>query len=94
MSNVVEVRFDAAPHELTEDQVFGLLRAFSDYEISVGLGYGGTAAAAVLDVEPDEAEPLSERIAEEADARGLTVTVKEVLSAAEYEQRALAEVVE
>lgn len=91
MSNVVEVRFDCGPYDMSEKQVFGLLRAFPDEEISVGLGYAGQAAAVVLDVAPDDAEALSDLVADKARALGLTVTHTEVLSADEYEQRGLAE---
>ena len=89
---VVEVRFDAGLHDLTEDQISGLLQAFDDaWEISVGLVYGGGAGVVVLNVPPDEAPGLAEMVATEARALGLTVTVVETLGTAAYEERALAE---
>ena len=91
-TRVVEVRFDAEVHELAEDQVFGLLRAFdSDFDISVGLGYGGKAAAVLLDVPVNDADRIAQRVAEVAASFDLTVTDREVLELDEYEQRALAE---
>lgn len=92
MSTVLEVRFDCTMHDLSETQVFGLLRAFPDADISVGLGYGGAAAAVVLGVVPDEAEVLGEQIGDVAHELGLQVALAEVLSTDEYVARALAEV--
>lgn len=88
---IVEVRFDCGLHDLTEGQVFGLLRAFPDYDISVGLGYGGAAAVVVLDATDTGAESLAGQINTLARQLGLTPTLVEVLDVAEYEARALAE---
>ena len=89
---VVEARFDAGLHDLTEDQISGLLQAFdADWEISVGLVYGGGAGVVVLNVPASDADHLAERVATKARALGLTVTVVETLGTAAYEERALAE---
>jgi len=94
-AQVVEVRFDAEVHDLTQKQVMGLLKEFdADHEIIVGLVYGGGAGAVVLDVPESKAAGLAEDVSTKAQDLGLTVTVIEVLDTDEYEERALAETVE
>lgn len=91
-TKVVEVRFDAEVHDLTEEQVFGLLSEFDpDYSISVGLGYGGKASSVLFQVAADNAVQTGERVKAVSEALGLTVTDIEVLDPDEYEERALAE---
>lgn len=92
MSKVVEVRLGRTMHELTEDHVFGLLRAFPDRAPSVGLGYGGEAAVVCLHVPDDEAQLLGDNIAQQARNLGLEPSLVEVLESSEYEARAWAEV--
>jgi len=90
-TKVVEVRLGVTVPELTQDQVFGLLRGLDAYEPSVGLGYAGEAAVVFLDVHPEKAATLSEQAAEFARELGLTPSLVEVLDPDVYEVRALAE---
>ena len=91
-TKVVEVRFDAEVHDLTQKQVMGLLKAFdSNFDISVGLGYGGKAAAVILDAPEADAVELGHEVKDYAQTLGLTVTLVEVLDTEAYNERALAE---
>lgn len=90
-TKVVEVRLDVDHHQLTEEQVFGLIRTSPGLDISVGLGYGGLAAAVVINVNPAIAGDVGKQLAAKAEELGLTVTVVEVLDTDEYESRGLAE---
>lgn len=92
MSRIVEVRLGCTMHELSQDQVFGLLRAFPDRAPSVGLGYGGEAAVVCLYVPDEEAQVLGLNIEVEARALGLEPSLVEVLDPEAYEARAWDEV--
>jgi hypothetical protein len=79
-------------HDLTEDQILSLLQEFDDeWQISVGLVYGGGAGVVILEVPPERAESLAEEVATKSRELSLTVTVVETLSYEDYEARALAE---
>lgn len=91
-TKVVEVRLGRTMHELNEDHVFGLLRAFADRAPSVGLGYGGEAAVVCLHVPADEAQLLGLNIEAHARTLGLEPSLVEVLDTADYEARAWDEV--
>lgn len=91
-TKVVEVRLGVALHDLKQEQVFGLLRSFPDMDINVGLGYGGEAAAIILDVPEDSAEELASVLHDKAEAfMGKEPTLVEILDTEAYEARALAE---
>lgn len=90
-AKVVEARFTASMHDLTDEQVFDLIRVSPGHEISVGLGYGGTAAAVALDVPASIAADLGRQLSEKASELGLDVAFLEVLDPEEYEARALGE---
>jgi hypothetical protein len=79
-------------HELTEEQVLGLLRNLDNHETTVGLGYGGEAAVVISDVPDDEAAELGEHAADVARVLDLVPSLVEVLDPTAYEARALAEV--
>lgn len=92
MSKVVEVRLGVPHGQLTQDQVFGLLRNLNEHETSVGLGYGGEAAVIITDVDDETATELGEHVPDVAGVLGLFPSLVEVLDPAEYEARAWAEV--
>jgi hypothetical protein len=94
MSNdVVEVRFDCGLHDLTEDQILGLLQEFDDeWQISVGVVYGGGAGVVILEVPSERADSLAEEVATKSRELGLTVTVVESLPYDVYAARAWEEV--
>lgn len=91
-SKVVEVRLGCTMHELTEDQVFGLLRNLDEHETAVGLGYAGEAAVVITDVPAGQAAELAEQVAEIARVLELVPSLVEVLDPDVYEARVLAEV--
>lgn len=91
-SKVVEVRLGCTMHELTEDQVFGLLRNLDEHETAVGLGYAGEAAVVITDVSADQATEVAEHAAEVARVLELVPSLVEILDPDVYEARALAEV--
>lgn len=93
MSQIAEVRFDVDPHDLTPEQIEGILKAHDGtLDIDVGLGYNGKAAVTFDVPRSTSGEDFAGQVAETARGLGLTVTEVEVLSEEEYSTRAWAEV--
>lgn len=93
MSQVVEIRFDCEPHDLTPEQVRGLLEAHDDeLNLDVGLGFEGKAAVTFDLEDGSNGETWAETVAGTARSLGLTVVDTEVLSEEEYTNRAWGEV--
>jgi hypothetical protein len=93
MGNVVEVRFDCEPHEISEAQVDALLKTHDkNLDIDVGLGYENMGAA-TFSTEAAEhvARNLGESVANTARGAGLSVLDIVILTDDEYEARAWSE---